>query len=106
MAKAEKKTVEINSFKVLSVGKVFALLGAVAGFVLGLLMSVMMYQISNNPMFQQLEGFEQVTSTQLIAVPFWYLVLFGILWGLISMLFALVYNFIAKKSGGIKLAIK
>jgi hypothetical protein len=102
----DRKIVEIRKFNVLSVGKMFALLGAVAGFIVGILISLMMYQLSNNPVFNQMQGFEQVTTNQLIIVPFWYLIMFGILWGVASILFALVYNLITKKTKGIQLSIR
>lgn len=106
MAKeAERKHIEIKKLDVLSVGKVFALLGAFAGFLFGIIISCFLYKISTMPNVQQLTGLTQVTTTQLIGLPFWYLLIAGIIWGLVAMVFALVYNLIAK-SGGLKLAVK
>jgi CDP-diglyceride synthetase len=105
MAKEEGKHLEIKKFDVLSVGKVFALLGAFAGFVFGLIVSFLMYNLSNSPIAQQIPNFTAVGWKQLVGLPFWYLLIFGLIWGLASMIFSLVYNQIAR-TGGIKLAVK
>jgi len=102
---AEKRHFEIKKINVLSAGKVFALLGAFAGFIFGILVSILMYKLSNNPTIQQMQGFAAVTWKQLVGLPFWYLLIFGLLLGLGSMLLALIYNLIAK-SGGLKFSVK
>jgi hypothetical protein len=102
---AEKKHFEIKSLNVLSIGKVFALLGAFTGFIFGIIVSFLMYKLSSNPVVQQMQGFAAVTWKQLIGLPFWYLLILGVFFGLASMIFALIYNQIAK-TGGLKFNIK
>lgn len=106
MAKeVEGKHLEVKKLDVLSVGKVFALLGAFAGFVFGLVVSFLMYKLSNSAIVQQIPDFTAVGWKQLIGLPFWYLLIFGLIFGLVSMIFALVYNQIAR-TGGLKFSAK
>lgn len=106
MAKeVEGKHLEVKKLDVLSVGKVFALLGAFAGFVFGVVIAFLMYQLSNSAIVQQIPNFTAASWKQLIGLPFWYLLIFGLIWGLVSMILALVYNQIAR-TGGIKFSAK
>jgi len=106
MAKeVERKHFEVKKLDVLSVGKVFALLGAFAGFIFGIVISFLMYKLSSSPLIQEMPGFTAITWKQMIGLPFWYLLIFGVLWGVASMIFALIYNQIAR-TGGLKFSAK
>lgn len=103
--KEAQKMTELRKFNVLSVGKITAFLGAVFGFLSGLLISFLWYKISSMPDLQQMPGFTPITASQLIALPFWYLILFGIISGIFGILCALIYNLIAR-TGGLKFELK
>ncbi|MEM4230289.1 MAG: hypothetical protein QXF25_00200 [Candidatus Pacearchaeota archaeon] len=102
---AEKKHFEIKKLDVLGVGKIFALLCAFIGFVIGLIVLYLVYKISLTPIAQQMPVFSEVSWKQLIVLPFWYLLVFGIFGGITSMILALIYNLIAK-TGGLKFSVK
>lgn len=99
----KSKQLEVKRVGVLSVGKVCALLGAFFGFVFGVLLSILLHRAAKLPQFQE-TGLQILNIWQLIVLPFYYLLFFGIFCGVVGILFALVYNLIAR-SGGLKFSI-
>jgi ABC-type antimicrobial peptide transport system permease subunit len=99
------KEMEVKRLGVLSTGKILALLGAFGGFLLGIVLSFVLYKAGQVPGFEQTSGMAPFSTGQLIVLPFQYLLIFGILAGLLGLLFAWFYNVIAK-SGGLKIELK
>ena len=99
LGKQELGMTELKKLDKWSVGKVCALLGAFWGF------SIFYYKISSMPEVQQMPGFSPVNTGQLIGLPFWYLVIFGIVGGIGGILCSLIYNQIAR-TGGMKFRLK
>jgi hypothetical protein len=99
------KGMEVKRLGVLSTGKISALLGAFGGLLLGIVLSFILYKAGQAPGFEQASGMAPFSTGQLIALPFQYLLIFGVLAGLTGLLFAWFYNVIAK-SGGLKIELK
>lgn len=96
---------EVKKVNVLSVGKISALLGAFTGFVLGVVSDIIILWASKNSTLQSI-GYSAPTTSNLIISPFYLLLVMCIFSGIAGLLFALVYNLIAKYSGGLKIELK
>lgn len=88
------KQIEFKQFDVLSVAKILGILGAIAGFIVGVLVGL---ASSTIPM-----GFiGKLGWMAVIALP----ILYGIIYFLIGLIGAALYNLIAARMGGIKVKI-
>ena len=102
----KEKQVEIKRVNAISAGKISALLGAFSGFILGIVVSFLLYKLGNLPELQQAAGVSALSATQMIVLPFQYLLILGIFCGLSGLVLAWVYNFVAKYSGGLMIELK
>lgn len=93
---------EIKSIDVMSFGKVAAVYGAIIGFFLGLLVSTAGISLT----LPETMGIDTTLiglgAMMVIVLP----IIYGTFWFLIAIVFAVIYNFIAKKFGGVKINIR
>jgi hypothetical protein len=92
---------EIKSIDVMSFGKVAAIFGAIVGFFLGLLMSAVGISLTFPGTMGIVATLIGLGITMIIVLP----IAYATLWFLIAVVFAVIYNFIAKKFGGVKIDI-
>ena len=90
---------EIRAIDVMSLAKVAAVINAIYGFFVGLLLSVGFF-IWPVPGIQQIS--RMIGAGLIIVVP----LIYGIIGFLAGAIFAFIYNFVASKVGGVKIRLK
>ncbi|MBP7708387.1 hypothetical protein KA107_01780 [Candidatus Pacearchaeota archaeon] len=104
---------QLKKIKVISLAKIFAVIGIIVGFLFGIMSAI---QASANPMtFSQAMQYvqtspDQVVSLFFLALGYWSIIVAPILFGIAQFIYgaivALIYNLIAKYVGGVKVVLE
>lgn len=88
---------------VLSLAKIAGLFGVIYGLLLGILISIVVSAIGSVPgAAQQLGAMVQLGYSSLIIFP----ILYGVIYFVVGIVTAAIYNFLAGKIGGVEVELK
>ena len=95
------KEIEIKKLDILSVAKIYAIIGAIIGFVIGIITAIVV--ISGGGIFMMGLGTMSglaiaIGVLSIIIMP----IIYGIIGFLVGLIFSWLYNVIAERIGGIK----
>lgn len=87
---------EIKEIDVMSLAKVSALMGAIVGFLFGMLLAIGATIPGMPTVVERALGIAAIVVSPIV---------YGILWFIWGIVVAIVYNFVAKRIGGVKIKI-
>tara|TARA_Y100000310_G_C20658260_1_gene803204 strand:- start:1269 stop:1580 length:312 start_codon:yes stop_codon:yes gene_type:complete len=93
---------ELKKIGILSLGKIAGLFGVIYGLISGILFLIILSRANQIPgLTEQLGFIAQLGNSSIIVLP----ILNGIIYFLVGIIAAFLYNLIAKKIGGIELEL-
>lgn len=94
---------ELKKIGILSLAKIAGLFGVLYGLISGILISIIYSKAGSIPgLAEQLGMINQLGYSSLIILP----ILYGIIYFLVGIITAFIYNLLAKKVGGIELSLE